>query len=137
MLLQFSVSGLTHCMMTGVKVAAFRRGTGSKKLSLVEPPKLQCSSSIFRRLYFFLENKLFWTRLFMKCETAMSLQYWFQSTMEYSFPIFNSCWAFATDTHLDFPALQARPSICHKFKCNFSKKLPCLMLILFWQHFTG
>ena len=67
----------------------------------------------------------------------MSLQYWFQSTMECSLPICNSCWTSSTDTPLDFPALrhhrQVRPSNCHNCKCDFSKKLPRLMLNLFLQ----
>ena len=72
---------------------------------------------------------------------AMSLQYWFQSTMGCLLPICNLCWASAMDIPLDFPALlhhrQVRPSICQNFKCDFSKKLPCLKLILFLQTFTG
>ena len=65
----------------------------------------------------------------------------FQSTMERSLPICNSCRTSATDTALEFPALlhrrQVRPSIFYNFKCNFSKKRPFLMLILFLQVFTG
>ena len=67
--------------------------------------------------------------------TPMSLQYWFQSTKECSLPICNSCWASATDTPSTFQI--GRPSICHKCKCDFSKKLLCLMLIPFLQTFTG
>ena len=77
---------------------------------------LGCRSTISPRLYFLLENKLssisaicpgppIWTGLLMKWETAMSLQYWFQSTMECSLSICYSCWASATDTLLDFPVL--------------------------------
>ena len=61
MSLQISVTGLTRCMMRGIKVAAFRRGNGNKKPSLVAvsyPPKIHCSGAILPRLYFLLENKL-------------------------------------------------------------------------------
>ena len=74
-------------MMTGIKVAAFRRGTGSKKPSLVagsQPPNIHCSGTILLWLYFLLENKLspisticlgppIQTELFVKYETAISL----------------------------------------------------------------
>ena len=75
-----------------------------------------CSSTTLPGLYFLPENKLFLylnfifeasnlNRLFMKCETAMSLQYWFHSSMECSLPMCNICCASASDTPLDSPAL--------------------------------
>lgn len=84
-----------------------------------------------------------WTKLFMKCKTAMSLQHWFQWTMACSLLICNWCWASTTDTPRDFPALlqrnrwQVRPSICQKCKCDYSKTVPCLMIVFFLQTFTG
>ena len=98
MFLRISVSSLTHCMMRGIKVPAFQTGTGSKRLSLVarsQFSKIYFSCTILPHFFFLLENKLssisticlrspIWTVLFMKCERTMSLQYWFQSTVESS-----------------------------------------------------
>ena len=85
--LQISGPILTHCMMRGIEVGAFRRGTGNKSPYLVagsQSPKTHYSGTILPRLHFLLENKLssistvcpgppIWTGLFKKCETAMSL----------------------------------------------------------------
>ena len=112
--LQISVPILTQCMMRGIKVVAFRRGTGNKSPYLVagsQPPKTHYSGTILPWSHFLLENKLssisticpgppIWTGLFKKCKTAMSL--WNVPTI-----------IFRVNYGMLVPNLQFMLSVCH------------------------